>query len=322
MVTKISRATFINILLLITLVMVIGFGYFYYLKKDPVELAANVVVPPEQLSYQYLYSISGKGKYVLDKPEGLTYGDNKIWVADSGNSRVVVFDLNGEPLFEFGNKEGDEIKLKGPVGVLVDNNRVFVVDIKLRNIVEYKTNGDLVGYFGEKNVPMPAVLKKYNDMYAALDMAGPGLIFLDQTGEIVQRTYLGVGQEEGKANFPQDFAVMDDRIYLADSNNNRLQYADDIKGPFKVVKIKEGSEPSYPYSIASDQNKIFVGSALGRAVKVYEAAYEMEVKTLINEVGPDDVVGMGTPVAIAVDELDKVYVVDVTHSRIMVYAQN
>lgn len=317
---KISRASLLNLILLTVLILVIVFGYFYFLKKNPVEMAASVVAPPDTTSYRYLYSMYGKGKLVLDKPEGIAYGNNRIWVADTKSRRVVVFDMNGEPLFDFGQGKDDKIKLLGPVNVLVDGNRVLVTDYALRNIVEYTLDGKLVGYFGEKDVPLPAALEKYKDMYVALDMAGPGLIFLDNTGKIVQRTFAGQGTPIGKLEFPQDIAVANNRIYITDSNNNRLVYTDDIKGPFKVAKVKAGSEFSFPYSIAVAKNEIFVGGALARAIKVYDIADELKVKTTVNEADKDGI-GLGTPVSVAVDDAGRIYVVDVTHSRVMVYSK-
>ncbi|PKM80367.1 MAG: hypothetical protein CVU89_14255 [Firmicutes bacterium HGW-Firmicutes-14] len=319
--TSLSRANFINIILATILVVVVVFGYFYLIKKNPVEMAANFVVPEDpEIPYEFLYDITGTGNYVLDKPEGVAYENNKVWVADSKNRRIVVFDLNGEPLFAFGNKDTDKIKLLGPVGILIDGNRVFVVDARLRNIVEYSLNGELVGYFGEKNVPWPVAMKKYKDMYVVLDFAGPGLVFLNREGSIAQRTHAGQGEAEGQLYYPQDLTVVGDRIYVADSNNNRLQYMDNIEEPLKIARVKEGSEFGYPYCITSSKDRIFVGSAIGRSVKVYGIEEEFEAKTLIDE--PDSQgLGIGSPAGVAVDDLGRVYVADMVHSRIMVYGQ-
>lgn len=317
-IRKISRSSLINLILLTILILVIVFGYFYFLKKSPVEYATTIAVP-DDINFKYLYTIYGKGKFVLDKPEGVAYGNDRIWVADTRNRRVVVFDRNGEPLFDFGRAQSDKIKLAGPVGVLVDNKRVFVVDIKLRNIVEYTLDGKLVGYFGEKTIPMPAALKKYNDKYVALDMATPGLIFLDSKGKVVDRI-AGNGTKLGKLEYPQDIAVLGNRVYVTDSNNNRVVYAEGTKGELNNAKVKEGSEFSFPFSIAATKDNIYVGSALSRAVKVYGTEDEFTVKTAINAADKDGI-GMGTPVSIAVDETGRVYVVDLTHSRVLVYSK-
>ncbi len=317
---KMSIPTLINLILVVSLLVVVTFGYFFYLKQNPVELTTKMIVPPAPVApYKFVYNLTGKGDFVLRNPEGVAYGNKRIWVADTANQRVVVFDLNGEPLFSFGNAKNDKIKLNAPVGVLVDNDRVFVVDYRLRNIVEYTLDGTLVGYFGEKMVPMPVAFKRYQDKYVALDFAGPGLIFLDQTGKIVAKIHAGKGDKEGNLNLPQELTVMGNRIYVADSLNNRLQYTDNDKGPLKLVKIKD-AELGYPYSIEATKDRLFVGSALGRAVRVFEPGAELKNINIV-DVADNDGINMGVPGGIAVDDLGKVYVNDISHSRIMVYGQ-
>lgn len=318
---KVSLSVVINIVLILALVIVGAFGYFYYLKVDPTDNLREVLAPvDETVNYEFLFSIYGEKGFTLAKPEGVAYGDSKIWVADTKNSRIVVFDYNGKPLFEFGRKEADEIKLSKPVDILVEQDRVLVLDFGLRNIVAYDLSGNLQGYFGEKMVPMPMDIVRYGEYYAVLDLAGPGVIFLNQQGESIERNLAGYGEADGQLRFPQSLAVDGNKLIVADNNNDRLQVLEDIKGKFKPLKVKDDAGMGIPRALAVKDGRYYVGSSTGRVINVFKSQEPLESIGSINK--PDsDGLGIGSPVSVAIDDKGRVYVADVVRSRIMVYGE-
>ena len=66
----------------------------------------------------------------------------RIYVTDSGNRRVDVFDKEGNALFFFGGKQNGFSGLKMPTGITVFEDKVFVVDSDLGTIYEFDTAGN------------------------------------------------------------------------------------------------------------------------------------------------------------------------------------
>jgi len=87
--------------------------------------------------------VSRFGKKLLNKPKGMTWSQNKLFVADSGNDRMVVFDKNLQLIYSWGN-EGSRIgAFKNPVDVAGFDERIYVLDsdnnrIQVFELIEVK----------------------------------------------------------------------------------------------------------------------------------------------------------------------------------------
>jgi DNA-binding beta-propeller fold protein YncE len=81
-------------------------------------------------------------------------GDGYIYVADTGNSRIEVFDRFGNAVGDFGKSDGDSEILNTPTALDVDKyGNVFVADTGNDRVVAYSGEGELLfvmGYFGSK----------------------------------------------------------------------------------------------------------------------------------------------------------------------------
>ena len=101
---------------------------------------------------QALVSVCDKGKGMdqLDIPHSVTvdYKTGNIYIADTFNHCVKVFDCTGKCLFKFGDSEG-EGKMTFPRGVAISGDRVIVSHENLlcndyHSILHYKLNGQFV----------------------------------------------------------------------------------------------------------------------------------------------------------------------------------
>ena len=148
---KIKR--FISLLLLFSLILSIGitasartpYANYYIQEKEktakPIPAAYEVSTVIDFLSTE-----TGK----LKNPEDMFIDDEgKIYVADTGNNRIVVYGPNYEFLFEISSDgtyaEGDLAALKDPTGVYVDSNdgAIIVADSGNARIVEFTKYGNL-----------------------------------------------------------------------------------------------------------------------------------------------------------------------------------
>lgn len=83
-----------------------------------------------------------------------------IYVTDFGNSRVVVFDKDGNGIFDFGRRAEDFAGLKGPTGIAIKDGRVFVADCVRGAVYEFDLSGNYEGVLvPEKTFSFPEALK-------------------------------------------------------------------------------------------------------------------------------------------------------------------
>lgn len=126
----------------------------------------------------------------LKGPRGLAAGaDGTIYVADTGNARVVMFDKDGNPAGSFGAKGSEPGTLKNPRSVAVGaDGRVYVADTGNDRIQVFTKEGILLFAFGGNTT-----VKKEQGLFS-----GPSKVALDPS----------------------------DNIYVLDEGNERIQKFD------------------------------------------------------------------------------------------------
>ncbi len=86
----------------------------------------------------------------LRNPHGLAIDGNLLYVADRGNKRIAVLDLDGDLLTTI-TSAGPLGALKDPVGVAVDRDgRLLVTDAALRRVVVYQPGENAAGLSAAK----------------------------------------------------------------------------------------------------------------------------------------------------------------------------
>src|SRR5262249_36634028 len=98
------------------------------------------------------YDGSGQPLGALKAPRGLAVDErNRLYVADAGNDRIVVFQVNTEfdqmtlsPLFEIRGLSGpyDVAYSDGGTPYVADDDYLYVADTGRNRIVEYELVGD------------------------------------------------------------------------------------------------------------------------------------------------------------------------------------
>ncbi|KAI6659801.1 hypothetical protein LOD99_10626 [Oopsacas minuta] len=95
---------------------------------------------------QPIVSVSkcGGGLGNLSSPQGVTIDNctGDIYVADSLNNCVKVFDCNGQIMFKFGDEEG-EGKTNGPIALAICRDRILISQIS-HCILSYLVNGKFI----------------------------------------------------------------------------------------------------------------------------------------------------------------------------------
>jgi len=217
--------------------------------KEVAQAAQTLVwpAPPEQPRIRYLGSlqslqdVAGKqqkslrdilmGKEAVQrasliKPYGV-HSDSKgrVYVADTGISGLVVFDLNQKNV-SFWGVSGPGA-LSKPIGVTSDlQGNVYVSDVSEQRVVVFDHEGRYLKAFGGAEIlPSPTGLA-YNEFAQRLyvvDTRKHQIIVFDSDGN-VDFTIGKKGSEPGNFKYPTNIAVdADGRLYVADTMNFRVQ---------------------------------------------------------------------------------------------------
>jgi len=159
---------------------------------------------------------TGTGPGFLYQPYGITVFGSNLWVADTGNNRIVVFSQTGAFLFQTGSLGGGNGQFNAPTS-LTATDTLWVSDTGNNRIQQFSVTTNL-------NTLTPT-----------------GVTFLQKFG-----TY---GYGSGQFRGPFGIASNGPDVWVADSQNQRVQEFTS-SGAF-VGNIGPFSYPS-PYGIAMD----------------------------------------------------------------------
>lgn len=108
------------------------------------------------------------GEETLKNPSDLfIWNDSRMYIADTGNSRVLICDMAGALLNTI---RGD---LKSPTGLYVDSNEtVYVADPKLQKIMVYDKTGNFVKAYEKPISPLFAEESRYAPTKLVVNAAG------------------------------------------------------------------------------------------------------------------------------------------------------
>ncbi len=192
----------------------------------------------------------------------------KFFVVDTDNERVQVFDDDGEFQFKFGSSDsGNDEYLGGAEGVVVqDSSRdIFVSNIERDSISVFDSTGDFMFDFDsfdgndEFKNPTNMIIDNSNDILYVSDSGNDRIIvfeIVDSTtcpsgtiesvdGICFIKEFGSNGDDEGEFDDPIGLAFdsTSDLLYVADSDNNRIQIfeiVDDTTCPSGTEEIVDG----------------------------------------------------------------------------------
>ncbi len=174
---------------------------------------------------QLLNSISG-----LQRPTGLAFDaeTGRLYVADTLSHRIVVFDDEGRQLFEFGERGIDDGQFNFPSHIFLSAGRLLVNDNMNFRIQSFDADGSFLSSFGNHgdgsgsfSQPKGVAADQQGNIYVAGATIDRVQIF-SPDGEFL----LAFGNKGGQAGeflMPTGVTIFNDRIYVADSYNRRVQ---------------------------------------------------------------------------------------------------
>ena len=242
------------------------------------------------------------GDEQLNNPHGVTVDHNtgNIYVADSGNKCVKVFDNTAKYLFKFGNGKG-EGKISNPIGLLICGNRVLVTQVN-DYIQVYELDGKFVSRFGPRgngkfqfSLPFSLSTDEYNGDIYICDC-------LNNRIQIISKNF-EYKSEFGKdiLHCPCDVKLYKDSIFILDESNPCLHiFNKDLLLQKSVVTRGEGQQVVNPSFFSIDKfGSILISDYNSNSILILNSQFEFIHKIFVSN----------NPMGITMDKEDRVIVV-------------
>jgi DNA-binding beta-propeller fold protein YncE len=267
---------------------------------------------------------------VLGKPYAVSVYKGKIFVSDSTDRFIKVFDVGGGAYYKIGDAEGDG-QLNKPLGIDVDQQgKLYVADAGLKSIMVFDKDGKFL-----RKIAGPKFFDRLSSV--SVDPAGDRLYVVDIGGVKSEQHRVRVfnakdgshlfdigkrGSANGEFNLPRDTAIgKDGRIYVVDGGNFRVQVFDKDGKYLKSFGAvgKQLGNFARPKEVATDRdgNVYVVDAAFGNfQIFTPEGELLMFVGERSEKEGPGRYM---LPSGIAVDEDGRIYFVDQWFRKIDIF---
>lgn len=226
-----SNQTFRILVIVLTLLLLGVFIYSYF-------IGYNLFTPLKNSKFSlgnpsaptFMFSIYGEGSQgQMKNPMGVTAANNKIYVSDTGNQRVEVFDSSGRFVSTFGKQGSGKGEFQFPYGIAADgSNNIFVADMRAGNIQVFNAQGEFIKYFAEDK-PEQAVINsptglfyQAGKLYVA-ELSPPSVKVFDSASGQKLLEFGKRGKAPGELAAPNGVTFTGSAIIVSDSSNENLQ---------------------------------------------------------------------------------------------------
>ena len=276
----------------------------------------------------------GSGEGQFNYPKGMAVDEKgRVYVADSYNHRVQVFDANGRFLRQWGSQGNEAGQFQEPWGIAVGaDGTVYVADTWNHRIQKFDAEGKWLqqwGTFGDTGGVLGATGVFYGPRDLAVEANGGVLVSDTGNKRILRFTTEGqfVGQWGGEGamggQFREPVGVALDsmgNIYVADTWNQRIQKFDasfTLVAQWPVLGWEGESVTNKPYLTVDGRGNVYVSGPDYHWVVRVDAAGQVDA--VWGQYG-SDLRSFNMPSGIAVGPKGEVYVLDSANHRVLQFA--
>ena len=244
---------------------------------------------------------------------------NEIYIADTGNDQIDVFDADGQPHFQIRNAQG----LKAPLDVVVNReNQIYISQMEKSNLQLFDFRGGHLGNLYASNdapfKPGRMCLDADERLYV-VDRERAKILVYDAEGKF-QFQFGGKGEEKGKFRLISGIDVDSaGQIYVADSKQSPIQVFD-RNGQFLLSFGSYGPDAqdfAFPGGICIDEkDRIWIADTFKHQVKVFrtDGSFLFQFGTFGTEMGQ-----FFFPIDLTLDERGRIYVLEKGANRLQVF---
>ena len=290
---------------------------------EPVDVYATV-----QLQVKPALVISNAG---FNAPRGMAVApDGSIYVADTGNSRIVRIDSSGNVVNSWGSRTPDNPNppapgaFSEPWGVAVDSQgNVYVADTWNHRVQKFNADGQFLLEWGQAGQISEGPDRLWGPRGIAV--SPDGRVYLTDTGNKRVAVFDTSGkylfefgiEADGRLDEPVGIAIdSDGQVYVADTWNLRVAvFSSD--GEFlrnwPVQGWISGSLDNKPYLAVDAQRRVYITDPEGYRSIVFSATGEP--LAVFGQYGPEEN-SFGLPVGIAIGKDESLWIVDAGNNRL------
>lgn len=273
---------------------------------------------------------SSKASQGFIKPYGVAVHRGRIYVTDSRQGTITMFDVPGQRFRKFG--QTGAATLGKPLGIdISEAGEIFVADVKRQAVLVYDLEGNFLRIIGNKKLLQRPVGVTVNNEGTRLYVVDNGgirekknhqvVVFDAQSGEKL-KVFGERGIEEGQFNLPL-LASSDDQgnVYVVDGGNFRVQKFN-AEGELMMAFGKQGrfmGDFNRPKGIAIDPDgNIYVMDSLLSHLLLFNPNGHplMLIGESAEETGPGKYMMAAD---VDVDEDGRIYVVDQIFRKVDVF---
>lgn len=284
--------------------------------------SAADAVPTHRI--KHLFDIKGSSSTPLALPSDVAVQGDSVYVVDSGNHRVQVFDLDGDYQFKVGKEGITKGTFRGPIGIDVDSSgRFYVADAGNNRIQIFDQSGKYLTAFDvtskDKLVrPVDVCISEAERLIYVTGNTNHKVMGFTIGGHL-QRSWGGDGVETGEFRYPATMSLLPDkRIGVVDVLNSRVQLFT-TKGETPIEVGGWGILPGQlfrPKGIAVNKlGHIFISDSYTGVVQVFNDVGKF-VAVLGNKGQPEK---MRTPVGMTIDKRNRLYVTEMLANKVSVW---
>lgn len=289
----------------------------------------DVVPDTEERRLKELLTGERRSGVGLAKPYAIAVHAGRLYLTDTADRSVTVFDIPGERFFKFSAIPGGT--LSKPLGIDVDNaGNVYVADATRKGIFVFDRDGQFLRRLGDDKtfdrVSSVTVDPDGARVYA-VDIGGISsenhrVRVLDGKTGALKFDIGKRGTAPGEFNLPRDLAIgKDGRLYVVDGGNFRIQVFDrDGKYLTSWGKVgKQLGDFARPKEIATDaEGNVYVVDAAFGNFQIFSP--DGDLLLVVGDRGEFNVPAQYMlPSGIFVDEDGRVYMVDQWFRKIDVF---
>lgn len=266
----------------------------------------------------FLYAITGGNGNSLKAPAYVVvnHQNGDVFVADTGNRCIKVFDKNGKFVYEFGGP-GTKKPLVYPYGIgLIDNNRLVIADAGAGALHEYNLQGGYIRTWLDakaKVEPVGIFVTPDKTVYVTDLLSNQIFVFSDR-GKLLRK----IKSQQVEMRSPQGLAVNNDgTIWVADGGNYNVKL---LRPNGELITMFDGGPKralTMAKGLAVDKlGRIYVADTLSNVIRIFDKkGNDLFSFGPVNERGSK----FQLPVGLSVDSGGRIYVADQGNNLVQVW---
>ena len=198
--------------------------------QSALSAASNITLQSDVYNSQFGSASPGNGSF--NDPTGIAQDSSgNIYVVDSGNNRVQVFNSSGTYISQFGSYGSSSGQFNGPRGIALDSSgNIYVADNGNNRVEKFNSSGQFISTIGSNGSgngqfsgPIGIAIPSTGNIYVTDSGNNRIEEFSSSTNAYLAQAGTS-GNGKGQFNTPKDFAFdSSGNIWVVDSNNNRVE---------------------------------------------------------------------------------------------------